>query len=304
MMKENMYQSIIKIGIFFTWMLLVSAANAQSNEVKVLKISNPAGSNGIQIGDVLTRTITIETDTAYDLPKTSLAIKGESKNDIELHDINVSTTKSLNKKLFQITLSYQVFANAAKPVQMEFPIEHFLFTGPNNITIDIPAWRFWYSPLVAEGITNAKNLMQPQIKPALIAVKPIQTRLTIFSVILVIGLLGLVYVNADKRYLPFMNGAFAKAHRHIKKLAKDQSANRTAFVYMHQAFNQIYGANLFSGELEQFLAAHPKFVKMKDEIARFFELSNATLFANANHAKTHEDLIDLSKRLRDCERGI
>lgn len=299
-----MYQSIIKLGILLIWTFLASAAYAESNEVKVLKIINPAVNNGIQIGDVLTRTITIETDTAYDLPKTSLAIKGESKNDIELHDINVSTTKSLNKKLFKITLSYQVFANAAKPVQMELPIEHLLFTGPNNMAIDIPAWRFWYSPLVAEGITNAKNLMQPQIKPALIAVKSIQMWLAIFSGLLAIGLLGLVYVNADKRYLPFMNGAFAKAHRHIKKLDKGQATDRTAFVYMHQAFNQVYGANLFSGELDQFLTAHPKFMKVKDEIVRFFELSNATLFANVNHASTHEDLIGLSKRLRDCERGV
>jgi mxaA protein len=117
-------------------------------------------------------------------------------------------------------------------------------------------------------------------------------------------LLGLVYVNADKRYLPFMTGAFAKAHRHIKKLDRGRATDRTAFVYMHQAFNQVYGANLFSGELDQFLTAHPKFLKVKDEIVRFFELSNATLFANVNHASTHEDLIGLSKHLRDCERGV
>jgi mxaA protein len=304
MMKENMYQSIIKIGIFFTWMLLASVAYAQANEVKVLRVSNPAFNNGIQIGDVLTRTITIETSAAYDLPKTSWPIKGESKNDIELRDINVSTTRNLNQKLFQVTLSYQVFAHAAQPVQMQLPVEHLLFTGPNNVVIDMPAWQFWYSPLVAEGVTNAKDMMLPQIKPALMAVKPIQTRLTIFSVILVIGLLGLIYVNADKCYLPFMNGAFAKAHRRIKKLAKNQSTDRTAFIYIHQAFNQVYGANLFISELDQFLTAHPKFLKVKDEIKRFFELSNATLFANANHASTHEDLIGLSKRLRDCERGV
>jgi mxaA protein len=300
MMKENMYQSIIK----FAWTFLASAVYAQSNEAKVLKISNPAVNNGIQIGDVLTRTITIESSDGYDLPKTSLAIKGESKNEIELRDINASTTKNLNNKLFQITLSYQVFANAAQPVQMQLPVEHLLFTGPKNVVIDIPAWQFWYSPLVAEGVTHAKDMMQPQIKPELIEVKPIQMRLAIFSVLLAIGMLGLIYVNADKRYLPFMNGAFAQAHRRIKKLARNQAADRKAFIYMHQAFNQVYGANLFTSELDQFLTAHPKFLKVKNEIGRFFELSNATLFANVNHASAHEDLIGLSKRLRDCERGV
>jgi len=299
-----MYQSIIKLGILITWTLLASAAFAQVSEVKVLNITNPANNNGIQIGDVLTRTITLESSSAYDLPKTSLAIKGESKNDIELRDINVSTTKNLSNKLFQVTLSYQVFANAAQPVHMQLPVEHLLFTGPHNVVIDIPAWQFWYSPLVAEGVTNAKGMMQPQIKPELITVKPIQMRLAIFSVLLAIGLLGLIYVNADKRYLPFMNGAFAQAHRRIKKLAKNQTADRTAFVYMHQAFNQVYGANLFISELDQFLAAHPKFSKVKDDITRFFELSNAALFANTSHDSAHENLIGLSKRLRDCERGV
>jgi mxaA protein len=304
MMKENMYQSIIKLGILFAWTFLASAAYAQSNEAKVLKISNPAVNNGIQIGDVLTRTITIQSSAAYELPKTSLAIKGESKNDIELRDVNVSTSKNLNHKLFQITLSYQVFANAAQPVQMQLPAEHLLFTGPNSVAVDIPAWRFWYSPLVAEGVTHAKDMMQPQIKPELIAVKPIQMRLAIFSALLVIGMLGIIYVNADKRYLPFMNGAFAQAHRHIKKLAKNQASDRTAFVYMHQAFNQVYGANLFISELDQFLAAHPKFLKVKDDITGFFALSNAILFANASQDSAHTDLVILSKRLRDCERGI
>ncbi|MGZ8269640.1 MAG: nonribosomal peptide synthetase MxaA [Methylophilus sp.] len=299
-----MYQSIIKLGILITWTLLANAAFGQNGEVKVLSISNPANNNGIQIGDVLTRTITLESSSAYDLPKTSLAIKGESKNDIELRDINVSTTKNLSNKLFQVTLSYQVFANAAQPVQMQLPVEHLLFTGPNNVVIDIPAWQFWYSPLIAEGVTNAKDMMQPQNKPELIAIKPIQMRLAIFSVLLAIGLLGLIYVNADKRYLPFMNGAFAQAHRSIKKLAKNQTVDRTAFVYMHQAFNRVYGANLFISELDQFLAAHPKFLKVKDDIARFFEMSNATLFANASHDSAHENLIGLSKRLRDCERGV
>lgn len=288
-------------------MLFTSMALAQNSDVKILSMSNPANSNGIQIGDVLNRTFDVEVDSVYQLPKSSLPMKGENRNGIELRDINVQTTKHGDKNVYTIALSYQVFANAAKPVVMELPNEQLaLFGGAKALSIDIPAWSFWYSPLVAEGITNAKDNLQPQAKPALIDLKLHQTRLWISLALLVMGLLGLVYVNADKRWLPFMNGAFAQAHRNIKKLKNTQTSSNNAFMYMHQAFNKIYGANLFATNLEEFLITHPKFIKLGDEIRKFFELSNRALFASqqTNETKYLQELIMLSKRLRDCERGV
>ena len=120
------------------------------------------------------------------------------------------------------------------------------------------------------------------------------------------GLLSLVYVNADKRWLPFMNGAFAQAHRNIKKLKNTQASSKNAFMYMHQAFNKIYGANLFATNLDEFLITHPKYQKLSGEIRKFFELSNRALFASQHASDTQflQSLIALSKRLRDCERGV
>jgi len=302
-----MKNSIIDLIGLVSLMLFTSMALAQNSDVKILSMSNPANSNGIQIGDVLNRTFDVEVDSVYQLPKSSLPMKGENRNGIELRDINVQTTKHGDKNVYTIALSYQVFANAAKPVVMELPNEQLaLFGGAKALSIDIPAWSFWYSPLVAEGITNAKDNLQPQAKPALIDLKLHQTRLWISLALLVMGLLGLVYVNADKRWLPFMNGAFAQAHRNIKKLKNTQTSSNNAFMYMHQAFNKIYGANLFATNLEEFLITHPKFIKLGDEIRKFFELSNRALFASqqTNETKYLQELIMLSKRLRDCERGV
>lgn len=288
-------------------MLLTSMALAQNSDVIILSMSNPVNSNGIRMGDVLNRTFEIEVDSVYQLPKTSLPMKGENRNGIELRDINVQTKKHGDKNVYTIALSYQVFASAAKPVVMVLPDEHLaLIGGSKPLSIDIPAWGFWYSPLVAEGITNAKDNLQPQSKPALIDLKMQLTRLWISLALLVTGLIGLVYVNADKRWLPFMNGAFAQAHRNIKKLKNNQDSSKSAFMHMHQAFNKIYGANLFATDLDEFLIAHPKFLKMSVEIRRFFEKSNISLFASqhVNEAQHLQDLIVLSKRLRDCERGV
>jgi len=286
--------------------LFASLAFAQTTDVKILSTINPSTSNNIQMGDVLSRSIEVEVDAAYQLPKTSLPMKGESRNGIELRDVSVRTSKGSSTNIYKITLSYQVFVSAAKPVVMQLPDEHLaLIGGAKALSIDIPAWRFWYAPLVAEGITNAKDNMQPQSKPALIDLNMHRLRFWAALALLVTGLFGLVYVNADKRWLPYMNGAFAQAHRNIKKLAHKQAANKDALMYMHQAFNKVYGANLFANELEHFLAANPKFLKMKQEITQFFEQSNAALFANhAASATQLQQLETFSKRLRDCERGV
>lgn len=301
-MKRMMKNSIMKSMMVVSLSLFASLAFAQTTDVKILSTINPPTSNNIQMGDVLSRSIEVEVDTAYQLPKTSLPMKGESRNGIELRDVSVQTSKGRSTNIYKITLSYQVFVSAAKPVVMQLPDEHLtLIGGTKALSIDIPAWRFWYAPLVAEGITNAKDNMQPQSKPELIDLNLHRLWFWAALTLLVTGLLGLVYVNADKRWLPFMNGAFAQAHRHIKKLGHEQTANKHALMYMHQAFNRVYGANLFANELEHFLAANPKFLKMKQEITQFFEQSNAALFANQAASATQlQQLKTLSKRLRDC----
>ncbi len=302
-MKNSILHSIGLLSL----MLFTSMALAQNSDIKVLSMSNPVNSNGIQMGDVLNRTFDIEVDSVYQLPKTSLPMKGENRNGIELHDINVKTTKHADKTVYTIALSYQVFASAAKPVVMALPDEHLaLIGGAKALSIDIPAWRFWYSPLVAEGVTNAKDNLQPQAKPALIGLKMHHTRLWISLALLTVGLLGLAYVNADKSWLSFMNGAFAQAHRNIKKLKNKPASRKNAFMYMHQAFNKIYGANLFAANLDEFLLSHPKYVKLSEEIRKFFDQSNQALFASPHKSEAQylQELIALSKRLRDCERGI
>lgn len=306
-LKILMKNSIINPIVFVSLVIFTSLTFAQESEMKILSVSNPLNSNGIQMGDVLNRTIKIEANATYQLPKTSLPMKGENRNGIELRDISVQTTKHGDKNTYTLALSYQVFVSSAKPIVMQLPDEHImLIGGAKSLSIDIPVWKFWYSPLVSEGITNAKDNLQPQSRPALIDLNTHLTRLWISLALLITGIVGLIYVNADKRWLPFMNGSFAQAHRNIKKLPENRASDKNALMFMHQAFNEIYGANLFANELGQFLAANPKFLKLKEDITTFFEQSNTSLFANQQvvGAQYTKNLIVLSKRLRDCERGI
>ena len=302
-MKHLIIKWLVLVGLT----LAVPNALAQESDAKILNVINPTISNGIQVGDVLNRTLVIEVNTPYQISKTALPMKGEVRNGIELADIAVNSTVKTNKNIISIALHYQVFASAAKPIVMQLPEETFVLTGgTKDFWIKVPAWHFWFSPLVAEGLSNAKDNLQPQYKPTLMDVSAHHVRFWLSLGLLITGLLGLIYINADKRWLPFMNGAFAQAHRHLKKLPSNSDSEKKALAYMHQAFNTIHGENLFANEIEQFLAIHPKFSTLKTDITTFFAQSNAALFDHAQQDSEQcmRSLITLSKRLRDCERGV
>lgn len=290
------------IGLTFTSVSIAAGANAN-----ILNIINPAKSVNVQIGDVLHREVEIAVANPGLINKNAFPVKGTNQNGIELVDVKVTSVKRDSKTIYNFKLSYQVFSYSAKPVVMQLPAEHIAVTSGNSAaSVDIPAWHFWYSPMVPAGITNAKENMQPQLRPTLINLQSHTNSLIALLVMLLVGFVGLVYVNADKQWLPFMNGAFAQAHRKIKKLDKNQAGEQKALLHMHQAFNQTHGANLFANDIKDFVAKHPVFAALETEIAQFFERSNATLFGTQTHdsAQLINEMIALSKALRTCERGI
>jgi mxaA protein len=301
---KNPIRTLIVFGCL---VLLSHTAIAQESAARILKIINPSHSNGIHIGDIMERKVVIEASIPYQISRAALPVKGTRQEGIELTNIQISTTQHDQKTLYEIALRYQVFAHAATPVVMQMPAETFALTGgPQALSVKLPGWRCWFAPLVVADIHTAKDNLQPQYKPSLINSSAHQYRLAVFLGLLLTGLLGLVYINADRRWLPFMNGPFAQAHRRIKRLPNTPAKEKQALISLHQAFNKVYGANLFAPDLAQFIAAHPEFAEVRAEIETFFEQSNKSLFAQASHdhAQFIADLIAFSKRLRDCERGV
>jgi mxaA protein len=289
---------------------ITSDADANVAEPKIVAITNPGASYNVHIGDKLRRKAVLEVPVPYQLETNAFPKKGTKDKGVELVDVNVEVDQLKSKTIYTVNLSYQAFASANTPTVMQLPAEKFVLTGGTK-TMELPAWGFWFAPLV-KGDTNvaAKNI-QPDFKPPLVEISAHKTRLILFLSMLVASLLAMLYVNADGNWLPFMGGGFAKAHRRIKRLAKNtlpktQVEEKQALVYVHQAFNKHYGANIFARDIEHFLTLRPSFSKMKDEIEQFFNYSNQSLYSvdTRDSAKVIENLVGLSKQLRDCERGI
>jgi len=304
-MKTFIIKFLLLLGVA-SYASYVPIASAQNPNVRFLNIQNPQFNSGVQIGDVLQRHIELEINQPYTLSKTDLPAKGRSADGIEVKDITMVATKAGDKNRYTINLTYQVFAAASKPARMQLPKEILKFNANTNpFVAEIPAWPFWYAALVPDNVENAKKLMYPQHQPEIVNISSHQTKLGAFLAMLAFGLLGLFYINADGHWLPFMNGAFAQAHRRIRKAPKSLDGLKEASIYIHQAFNKVHGTNLFAEDIEPFIKKNQNFSKFKDEICAFFEQSNALLFANnAIYSEQHfGNLLKLSKCLRDCERG-
>lgn len=312
-----MIKLISKLGVtallsgLLSTSLILNAAEEAIN-AKIVSLTNPAQTYGVQIGDKLNRKIVLEVPAPFKIAESAFPKKGGKNNGIELVEVDVAIEQQKELKRYTVNLSYQTFANPGKPTVMQLPAEKLSLTGGTKAeTLEVPAWNFWFSPIVTGGIETAVKNIQPEAMPPLVEAGAHKSRLVIFASLLVASLLALLYLNADGNWLPFMGGAFAKAHRQLKRLAKSSVAKtaveeKQALVYIHQAFNQHFGANMFARDIEPFVAKRSSFKKMQAEIAQFFDESNQSLYAvePRNSQKIIDDLVQLSKQLRACERGV
>lgn len=308
--SNNIFGRTARCLILATSML---TANMGLAATPVITVTNPPAAHGVHIGDVLTRTIVLEVPATYTLTDKGLPKKGSKHNGIELVGVAWQSKTHAERIRYTLQLDYQVFAASSVPVVMYLPAEKLALNHPPaaDTQLEVPAWGFWFSPLVAGGTSTAKQNIRPEVKTPLIDNQIHQQWLAVSVVVSVISLLALLYINADGQWLPFMGGAFARAHRQLKRLARSsrpQTAveEKKALVYLHQAFNRHYGANIFARDIEHFLTLRPAFKGMQREITQFFEASNQSLYETGarDSRQVITQLVQLSKRLRDCERGV
>jgi mxaA protein len=304
--------------LFASVLFTMNAAMAEPAEPPVattaaptFTVTNPPSTNGLHIGDVLSRTVTIVAPAGTTFAENALPKKGSKRDGIELVDVVLESKKNADHTQYVLQLRYQVFAASPAPTVMHLPSEKLAFTGASGTAIEIPAWGFWFSPLVSGGTVTAKKNILPEFKTPLIDSRAVQQRLGGFLIMAIASLVALLYMNADGHWLPFMGGAFARAHRQIKRLAsssrpKTVAEEKKALVYLHQAFNQHYGANIFARDVEEFVSLRPGFKGMQQEITQFFEASNQSLYdaGTRDSQQVIAQLVQLSKQLRDCERGV
>lgn len=281
---------------------------AENNVIATSNLTNPTRSTGIQIGDVLKRSVTFETATPQKIITQTLPAKGTRNDEVELIASSIVRLSEGSKNQYKLELSYQVFTNATRSKVMALPAQTIKISSSEQLVL--PAWHFWYSPLVETSIVNAKANVQPQVKPPVIDLNQHAIAFKVFSIMLILSIIGLIYVNIDTQWLPFCKGNFARAHKQIKRLSRskvsDTNRLKQALFSLHTAFNKTYGSNLFANDVDDFISRHPRYKTLQQQILEFFTLSNQTLFSRQRQYDRELlfKLLSISKSLRDCERGV
>jgi mxaA protein len=241
--------------------------SAQPAGVKVLSVQNPATYAGIQLGDILQRTIKLAVSAQDQLNENNLPLKGLQRHGIELRQLQVNSAPQAGKKVFTLVFEYQVFASAGKPVQLQLPAEHIVFNS--GAVAEIPAWRFWLMSQLPDRLQPAKPTVIAQYHPLLKPTEGIQRWLAVSLLLAVAGSLVLLYRNADWRWLPMMNGNFARAYHTLKRLPATSEGQKQATLVIQQAFNERFGQQMLASHVPAFVAQQPVFQPLESQIQAF-----------------------------------
>jgi len=278
-----------------------------------ISVVNPDRNVGFTVGDILTRTVTLEVKKPYQLVKTSLPIIGYERRwknqltGIVLSNISTEESSGISTNTYVVKLSYQLFTNnvVAKPAVLPEEIIKFSADG-KQFAYRIPSWYFRISPIATYGQVVIEKDMSPFRGPLLLDATQHKNWLIALLSIMGVALLGLLYVLGVYSWLPRMGGPFAKAYRDLRKVPSDENGLKQAVARVHEALNQTAGNSVFNAT--GFLENKPGFMPVTAGLDQFFKLSRHVFFEpGAAHGLDQPPLTWLRQfclACRHCERGL
>ena len=322
------------------WLASLAALDAVAAiQITQLSVTEPRAF-GYQVGDLVTRRVTLDAPAGLALDAGSLPQTGRRGTAIELRRLAWHSTNDGAGKRYEIELEYQIFAAPREVRTLELPVLHLRLEGqpraeerpqaddirrppPKGVEssgkatstqeVRVDAWPVTVAPLVPVEVSPRRGLgeLQPDAPAPLIDTSALRLRLIVWGVVaaLLLGYLAHVYLGLPwwaRRGLPF-----TQAWQALRALSATPSAEqrREAFRRVHEALNRTAGKVVFEPGVDAFLAAEPKFVRLRDDLRCFFSASHREFFGtvegDAPGAATVDGrwLREFCRRCRDVERG-
>ncbi|HET7793962.1 MAG TPA: hypothetical protein VFL64_11320, partial [Rhizobacter sp.] len=257
---------------------------------------------GYHVGDVLERELIVHAPEGFVLDETKLPRPGARGKAVELQSVSRRSRAEGGGTRHELRLSYQVFFSPPEVRTLEIAPFSLGFQGEGREQLlRVDAWPVTVSPLVPTEVSPREGLgeLRPDLAPPRLDTQPAQRRLWAYGVVLLLCAvyLGQVYLVApwwDSRKLPF-----AHAWRHLPG-----DKPRAAFQRVHDALNQTAGEVLFEHGVDRFVAAQPRYAKLRAELLAFFQHSRREFFAGEQPtASDGRWLIEFCRKCRDAERG-
>jgi len=285
---------------------MLSAACAVASPQTLGASSDEPRAFGYTVGDMVSRRIALQVPTGLKLDEGSLPRAGTRGRALELQ--RVVLHKSITGTPESLQLDYQVFLAPREVRVLEMPPIELRFDSPTRPqTLRIDAWPVTVAPLVPVEAPTREGLgeMRPDREPPPIDTAAARTRLAIEGGAMLLLLTYLANVYLVQPWSAQRRRPFGRAWKALSALPAqpDGAQRRAAFERVHAALNETAGEVLFEPGLARFVAAHPRFAPLREDLARFFTVSRSEFFAEKGDAADADWLRAFCRRCRDVERG-
>lgn len=242
---------------------------------------------GLVIGDTIRHRYLIRVPASYTLTPSSLPAEGMLDYWLLLRRVDVTPRDQGPFRLYRIELEYQTFYAPLDVRRLSIPAQQLAFThGDDRLELALAPWTFTSSPLkeiVPAGVgldTHTASFMKPALPPTTVDLGPAKHRLLILLILLTMAVLSLLLLSG---MFPRLSASpFARARREIRRMRRrgihGAEDFRACLLAVHRAFDQRAGRTVFDHQLAEFMALHPQFAQLQQEIVQFFRLSRDTFY--------------------------
>lgn len=266
---------------------------------------------GYQLGDMVSRTVTIDASDGLVLDESSVPQAGARGNALELRSVSRRSSAEPGGRRNELTFTYQVFLSPPESRTLEMPGFTLRFQGqPRAQEVRIEAWPVTVSPLVPVEVSPRRGLgeLQPDMAPPLIDTRSGRWRFVGYGIVMLVLLAYLAHVYIGLPWWARAHRPFTMAWRSVHGVtpASTDAQWREAFRHLHDALNRTMGEAVFEEGIDRFIEAQPRFAHLRGDLVTFFRRSRAEFFGKEGQAQADADrswLIGFCRRCRDAERG-
>lgn len=263
---------------------------------------------GHQIGDVVTRDITV-----YPAPGTSLAVKalpklGRASTWLDLRRIETDSVGDGGTRLrveYQVTNVPETVRTVSLPA-FAVPLDN----GRKVVRLPVNPSFITIGPMTPGTVLGRDRLVEIQddIEAPLIDTSAATERIRDLLLLCLLPLLALGYCWTPWERLFRPRRPFARALREAQRLraAPDEAFWPAALKGLHHALDSAAGRTVFPGETRSLIERLPAYARIEQDFAAWLEESRRVFFAGGDYpeASRRGDLLRLLGEARAVERGI
>lgn len=300
--------SLDKLRPVAALLAILAPAPAAAQVISEIRVDVPRDF-GYTIGDKVEHVMHLRVKDPYRLDQSTMPEVGRVNRWLEITRAEAEVDYGERSTGYRIVVEYQIFNAPRESTSVTIPQLELLVTGTATaIPVFLPEWTFGIAPITDSEAQQSFSL-RPDRPPQPIPVAGRGIRFSIWALVL-IGLLGFL---AYRRFVaPRLDRArypFARALLKLKKLKRsssDRNNYRQALKAFHAAVNATAGRVVLAGDLDDFLAANPRYAALAAELSAVYARSQQLFFKKSAPTlpdTSLEELIALCRRCRALERS-